>query len=262
MILKKIIANKRSEVAKLKKITPLSVLKKAVADLGKKTPRFAKALKKSGEVSVIAEIKRRSPSKGLLRSNFNPEQLARDYQKAGAAAISVLTDEKFFGGSPDHLKRVRKAVLIPLLRKDFCIDEYQIYEARLLGADAVLLIAAVLSKNKLKRFQALAHKLGLDALIEVHSAGEHKKALAVKPKLIGINNRDLKSFSVDTRTSQKLAARTPKGIVLVSESGIRSRKDMLFLKALRVDAALVGEALMKKKDVKKALLGLRGIHRG
>lgn len=259
MILHKIVAHKRRELAALIKRTPLSVLKKSVAVLPRRKKVFLKSLKTTGSIAVIAEIKRRSPSKGLLRKNFKPVQIARDYEAGGAAALSVLTDKKFFGGSPDVLRAVRKVTRIPLLRKDFTLDEYHVYEARLMGADAILLIAAILDVKTMKRLTVLASKLGLDALVEVHSQAELKKIAPLKSKLIGINNRDLRTFKVDIRTTQKLLKAVPRGTTIVSESGIQNHKDLLYLKGLGVSAVLVGEALMKEKDVRQALRRLRGV---
>ena len=257
-----IIKNKRKEIAALKRIKPLPVLKKEVLHLAKKKPRFLRALQNRREVSVIAEIKKKSPSKGVLRTGFNPVKIAKSFEKAGARAISVLTDEKFFGGSAQDLKKVKKAVPLPLLRKDFTIDEYQIYESRLIGADAILLIAAALTAEKIKNFRSLARRLGMDVWVEVHTEAELEKVLPLRPELIGINNRNLKSFAVDIRTTEKLAKRIPKGTLIVSESGIWSRKDILFLQNSGAQAVLVGESLMRKKNLKKALLELRGVGRG
>lgn len=262
MILDEIIKNKKKEVARLKVDKPLALLKKAVLKLRKNKPRFAAALKKGREVAVIAEMKRRSPSKGLLRKNFDPIRIAKAYKAGGARALSVLTDEKYFGGSSKDLTQVRKATNLPILRKDFTVDEYQIYESKLLGADAILLIAAVLSPSVLKRFSRLAKKLGMDALIEIHTAGEFKKVSSLRPALLGINNRNLKNFHVDIRTTQKIAKLSPKKSLLISESGIKDHGDLMFMERLGVQAVLVGESLMKKPDLKKALLQLRGMSRG
>ncbi len=257
-MLGKIIANKKKEVASLKRIKPLAVLKKEVLRLKRKRPRFLQALRKGNGISVIAEIKRRSPSQGVLRTAFDPVKIAQSYKEAGARALSVLTDKKFFGGGAVDLKKVRRAVTLPILRKDFLIDEYQIYESRLLGADAVLLIAALLTREKLRRFRNLARRLGLDALVEVHTQAELKKTLAIHAKLIGINNRNLKTFTVDIRTTEKLVKNIPRALCVVSESGIQNHGEILFLKKLGVRAVLVGESLLTKKNVKKALSELRG----
>ncbi len=262
MILDAIIKNKKKEIEALKKRKPLPVLKKEVLHLKKKTSCFIRALQKGHEVSVIAEIKRKSPSRGLLRAEFDPVKLAKSYRDAGARALSVLTDKKFFGGSLMDLKKVRSAVRLPILRKDFTIHEYQIYESRLAGADAILLIAAVLTSKKIGDFQRLAQKLGMDVLVEIHTQAELKKVLPFKPKLIGINNRNLNSFAVDIRATEELVKKVPKGSLVVSESGIQKHSQIRFLQSLGVRSVLVGESLMNKKDVKQALLELRGVSRG
>ncbi len=262
MILDKIIKHKKIEVRRSKLKNPLSVLKTRVAELPTKKSVFLNALKKGRPVAVIAEIKRKSPSKGILRKNFNPAQIAREFEKSGASALSVLTDRKFFGGSPEILKQVRKAVRLPILRKDFILEEYQVWESRLMGADAILLIACLLSAGKLKSLGALAMRLGLDTLYEAHTAGDVEKILKARPKIIGINNRDLRTFHVDIQVTGKLARRLPKGVLVVSESGIQSQEDLAYLKKLGVKAVLVGESLMKEKNVGKALKKLLGTFRG
>ncbi len=255
MILDKIVRHKRKEVAILKKKRPATVLLKA---LGKKRGsfRFYKALSKAKDVAVIAEIKRRSPSKGLLRKNFKPVALAREFSRSGASALSVLTDRKFFGGSLDILKKVRRSTRLPILRKDFVVDEYQIYEAALAGADAVLLIAAVLTPGELSRFSRLASRLGLDALVEVHDRKDAKKALALKPRLVGVNNRDLKTFVVDLKATEDLAEMFPKRTLLVSESGIFTPGDVDRVRRAGARAVLVGESLMKAASPGRGLKAL------
>lgn len=262
MILDQIIRHKRRELKALKRIKPLADLRKAARALPRRRPRFSAALEKTRTIAVIAEIKRRSPSQGNLRREFSPVKLAKAYLAGGARALSVLTDRKYFGGTARDLAAVRKAVNLPILRKDFTVDEYQIYESRLLGADAILLIASVLSLKKIRRFSALAGNLGLDALIEVHTEAELEKVLRLRPKLIGINNRDLRNFRVDITTTRKLACRLPKKCILISESGITDREDLRFLRTCGVKAVLVGESLLKKKDVAAALRGLRGVKNG
>jgi len=252
MILDKIVAEKRKEVALLKKKMPLaSLLKK----LGKKRAknRFRKALAARKDIAVIAEIKYRSPSKGILRKNFKPVELAREFEASGAAALSVLTDKKFFGGSLDILKKVRAATSLPILRKDFVVDEYQIYEAALAGADAVLLIAAILDREKLSKFSNIAVKLGLDVLFEVHDKADAKKVIPLKPRLAGINNRDLRTFHVDLAATEKLGGLFSRSALLVSESGIFTRADIDRAKLSGARAVLVGESLMKEPRPGKAL---------
>lgn len=262
MILDTILKHKRKEVAVSKKRLALSALKKEVLFLPEERPRFLKALEASRGIAVIAEIKRKSPSKGILRKNFDPCAIALDYERGGASALSVLTDEKFFGGSSQILKKVRVVTRLPILRKDFIIDEYQIWESRRIGADAVLLLAGVLSTAKIHQFSALASRLGLDALVEVHTEGEARKALSVKAPLVGINNRDLRDFRVDLATTKRLAGLFSKKVCLVSESGIQSRKDLVYLRACGAQAVLVGESLMKRPSPGAALKALLGASRG
>lgn len=239
-ILDKIVAQKKKEVAVLKKKL------KIPASIAPRAPRFLKTLQNAAGPVVIAEIKKRSPSKGLLRKDFNPIRIARKYEKAGARALSVLTDRKFFEGSVEILKKVRRVTDLPILRKDFIIDPAQIWESRLAGADAILLIAAILKPRELKRLHALAQKLGLDVLLEVHSEADVKRVLPLKPKWVGINNRDLQTFEVDLETTGRLAKRFGKDVFIVTESGIRTSEDFLYLLKCGADAALIGEHLMKK----------------
>jgi len=206
---------------------------------------------------VIAEIKRRSPSRGEIRSDFDPVACALAYADAGAAAISVLTDERYFGGRLEYLEAVRRVVPLPLLRKDFIIDPYQLDEARAGGADAVLLIAAALTSAELCALRERAAGLGLDALVEVHDSGQLQAALAAGADLIGINNRDLRTFEVDLGVTERLAAAIPEGVVAVAESGIFSAGDVERLEAAGARAFLVGEALMREEDIGIALRRLR-----
>ena len=252
-VLAEITRRKRKEVEALKGRGTLGDLRKKVARLGRKKPVFEKALRKPGKIAVIAEIKKRSPSAGVLRKNFDPAAIARGYKNAGAAALSVLTDEKFFGGSSAILKKVRKAVRLPILRKDFIVDEHQVWESRLMGADAILLIAAILPSKKLAALSAAASAAGLEVLFEVHTRQDLKKVLPLKPRVVGINNRDLRTFKVDIRTTAKLAGLLPKDILLISESGIQKREDLLYLKKAGAQAILVGESLMKAKNPGEAL---------
>ena len=262
MILAKIVRHKKREIKSLKAAKPLGRLIEQVLRLGPKKHVFKKALEKGPGISVIAEIKRRSPSKGVLRKSFDAGAIARGYAKGGAKALSVLTDRKFFGGSGEALRKARAATRLPILRKDFIIDDYQVYESRLMGADAVLLIAGILSAAKLKRLAALARRLGLDCLFEVHSAAELAKVLRVKPDIVGINNRDLRTFRVDMSVTERLAPRIPRKVLVVSESGIQKHRDLIYLRSLGVKAVLVGESLMREKDVSKALRRLLGKSRG
>ncbi len=255
-ILEKIVIYKKQEITEKKRHISLAALEKCSTVTQKKSARFLKALQNKKPVAVIAEIKRKSPSKGILRKNFNPVAIAKEYEQAGASALSVLTDQEFFGGSDTILKNVRRVTKLPILRKDFVIDEYQIYEAKAIGADAILLIAGILSLKKLKSFSKLAERLGLDCLFEIHTAGELRKTLKVGPKMLGINNRNLKTFETDIRTTETLAKMAPKGVFLVSESGIQRPQDLLYLRACGARAVLVGESLMRHKSPGAALKAL------
>ena len=261
-ILDEILKDKRKEVAAAKKAVPLSVMKKAALRLPAKKFGFQKALASKKYFAVIAEIKKKSPSKGLLCRHFDPVRIARQYAKGGAAALSVLTDKKYFGGSVSFIPRVKRAVSIPVLRKDFVIDEYQIYETRLLNADALLLIARALSAGKMRSLYGTARRLGLDVLFEVHNESELKKVLDLKPAIVGVNNRDLGTFKVDLGLSGKLSGRIPQRTFFVSESGIHSSADLDRVRMFGADAALVGESLMRQKDPGKALHRLLGGMRG
>jgi indole-3-glycerol phosphate synthase len=256
MLLDKIIEVKRDEVVYLKRVRPLQELKHAIADLH--SPRNFSEAVSGRRCAIIAEIKRRSPSKGVLREDFDPARIALIYEESGAAAISVLTDNVFFGGAETHLADIRKCVRLPLLRKDFIIDPYQIYETRYLQADALLLIAGILEKEQLREYSALAQSLGLSVLCEVHSEGELDKAFASEARFIGINNRDLMTFSVDLNTSINLAASIPTDRIIVSESGIRSRSDIETLTKAGIHAFLIGETLMMSDNIALRLRELLG----
>jgi len=206
--------------------------------------------------AVIAEIKKASPSKGLICANFQPAETARTYAAHGAACLSVLTDESFFQGSTDALKAARAACQLPVLRKDFLIDAYQVFEARAMGADAVLLIAAVLSDTRMQEFTAIAHELGMAVLVETHDSKEFDRALQLNTPLIGINNRNLSTFEVSLETTLKLCARIPPGRIVITESGIGTREDVATLRAADVHAFLVGEAFMRTEDPGRTLAEL------
>lgn len=250
MILDKIVADVLTELEGKKKRLPLRELEKMAL---KQPPAldFAAVLR-GDSVRLIAEVKKASPSKGVIREDFNPVDIARIYAENGAAAISVLTETKYFLGSLDYLRPIKKELVdkpVPLLRKDFIIDPYQVYEARAYGADSLLLIAAILKPDKLSAFLQLSHKLGMMCLVEVHNEPELEIALNSKAKIIGINNRDLNTFSVDLNTTAKIRALIPSNHIVVSESGIKTREDMKKLKNWGVDAALIGEALMSAPDI-------------
>ena len=246
-MLDRIVADKKEEVEQRRKAVPVSELEARIARRTK-TLDFAAALKRDG-VSLIAEVKMASPSRGILRQNFNPLNLAKTYARHGAAAISVLTENKYFGGQLEHLLAIREEVQIPLLRKDFIFDPYQVYESRAGGADALLLITAILGRGQLNELLTMSHELGLGCLVEVHNESEVEKALRSSAQIIGINNRDLRTFNVDVSTTQRLRALIPQGKIVVSESGISRRSDIDNLKRWGVDAALVGEALLTAGDI-------------
>jgi indole-3-glycerol phosphate synthase len=256
-ILDEILEHKRGELERARgRLAPEVLAARAREVVG--PPRgFRAALTSAPRPRIVAELKRRSPSRGLIRPDFDPVACARAYAAAGAAALSVLTDAHFFGGSLDTLERVRAAVPLPLLRKDFLVDAYQVDEARVGGADAVLLIAAALPPSDLSALAAHARSLGLDALVEVHDEAELEGALAAGADLIGINNRDLRSFEVDLAVTEKLASRIPAGVVVVAESGIFTPGDVARLEAAGAHACLVGESLMREPDIGLALRRLR-----
>lgn len=263
MILDRIVAQKRIEVTAKKWALTLEKLQEQWQGLkGPKeagSGRFSGALRKTGEVALIAEIKKSSPSKGLIRPDFDPAEIAGIYTASGAAAISVLTDREFFQGDPEHLRQVREVAPLPLLRKDFVIDEYQVFEAKMLRADAVLLIMAILSDAEVLRFHDLAAQLGMECLVEVHTASELKRALDLGVSLIGINNRDLHTFKTDLATTFRLRQMIPgNDIVVVSESGINTRDDVVRLQEHGINAMLVGEALMRETDIAGKICELMG----
>lgn len=258
-ILDKIVAEKKLEVAKLRseagKLKQTATVRTEFRD-------FAGALQSKRGVALIAEVKKASPSAGLIAPNFDPIRSARDYETAGAAALSVLTDEKFFQGRVEYLQLIRDAVKLPLLRKDFIIDELQIYQSVACGADAILLIVAILDNAQLNGFRELAEQMRLAALVEVHDERELDRALAAGAAIIGINNRDLKDFSVSLATTEKLAARLKRGMcdkrTLVAESGINTRADVERVAKAGVDAILVGESLMRSGDIGAKVKELMG----
>jgi len=213
---------------------------------------FQRALRREDRMALIAEIKRASPSAGVIRQDFQPTLLARGYERGGADALSVLTDSRFFQGELKYLLQARSATSLPCLRKDFIIHEYQIWEARLAEADAVLLIVAALKREELVRFMDIAHEAELDVLMEVHDEEELKVALDVGAPVIGINNRNLQTFKTDLTTTEKLASKIPKEVTLVSESGITTAEDVKRMKACGAHAVLVGESLMRQPDVENA----------
>jgi indole-3-glycerol phosphate synthase len=236
---------------------PAEALAERAAALGRPVRSLQAALVAGPRPRVIAEIKRRSPSRGEIRADFDPCAIAKSYADAGAAALSVLTDVHYFGGHLDHLRQVRALVDLPILRKDFVVDAYQLDEARLAGADAVLLIVAALAPDALERLHGAARARGLDVLVEVHDDAELERALDIGARLIGINNRDLRTFDVDLATSERLAPRVGGGRTVVAESGIFTSEDMRRLEAAGVHAHLIGESLMRQPDPGLALRALR-----
>lgn len=257
MILDDIIAYKKEELAETKRGVSLTEMKRRSADAG--TLRgFGNALAAEGGIKLIAEVKKASPSKGVIREDFDPVKIAGTYQESGASCISVLTEKKFFQGSLAYLAQIRKATVLPLLRKDFIIDEYQIFEARAAGADAILLIAACLEKQQLQDLLGIAGLIGLDVLVESHTYKELDKTLLAGARLVGINNRNLSTFAVRLQTTIDLLKDIPEDRIVVSESGIKTRDDVVMLEKAGVDAILVGESLMRETDIEgkvKVLLG-------
>jgi indole-3-glycerol phosphate synthase len=249
-ILNRILARKVEEIAERSARLPLAELRARVADQPD-TRGFAAALEscvEAGRAAVIAEIKKASPSKGVIRADFDPVAIAQSYQRGGASCLSVLTDVDFFQGADAYLQQVRAACGLPLLRKDFTIDAYQVYEARVIGADCILLIAAALDDETLMDLALLAADLDLDVLVEVHDGDELERALEIPAPLIGINNRNLRSFEVSLETSVNLRRKVPAERLLVSESGIATREDVAHLRTAGIHAFLVGEAFMRATD--------------
>ena len=262
-ILEKIVATKKIEVSHcLQKISlgnQREQAEKNNQDVLLKPRGFIRSIQEkvaSGKAGVITEIKKASPSKGILRENFKPAEIAQSYEKHGAACLSVLTDADYFQGSNAYLQQARAACNIPVLRKDFTIDPYQVYEARAIGADAILLIVACLELNQMKELEACAHELGMDVLVEVHNAPELEQALELNTPLLGINNRNLKTFEVTLQTTLSLLSMVPSDKTLVTESGILSRADVQLMRENQINAFLVGEAFMRAADPGAALSDL------
>ncbi len=248
MILSKIIEHKRREVEDARRAKPIEELTKEAKAICVRSS-FRKNISRPHHINLIAEIKKASPSKGILRGDFNPAKIAMTYQANGAGAISVLTDERFFEGKLEYISKVKENVSLPILRKDFIIDEYQVYESVVARADAILLIAEILSSDEMTGLYNLASSLGLDVLMEVHTEEDVEKALSTGGAIIGMNNRDLHNFKVDLAVTQKLIRMIPQGRIKVSESGIRTYEDVMFLKSLGVNAVLIGEAFMEAGDI-------------
>lgn len=248
----------RQRVEEAKRQTPLAEIKRQALALPKGDLRFEKALAKPG-LSFICECKKASPSKGLIAADFPYLQIAKEYEAAGADAISVLTEPKWFLGSDRYLEEIASAVSTPCLRKDFTVDEFMIYQAKLLGASAVLLLCAILDDAQLREYLALCDGLGLSALVEAHDEAEVDRALNAGARILGVNNRDLKNFTVDTENSRRLRARIPEDVLFVSESGVRTAEDVARLAAIGADAVLIGETLMRAPDKTAKLRELKGL---
>lgn len=256
--LKEIVLKKKERLTLAKQALPEEELKNKLQGLSPARP-FIEAISKPRQISLIAEIKKSSPSKGLIRENFNHQEIAGIYQEAGVQAISVLTEEDFFSGNINFINEVKAVTQAPVLRKDFIIEPYQIYESRFYGADAVLLIAGLLTQDEITNMTGIAAELGLDCLVEVHEEKELKKVLKLKNiPLIGINNRDLHTLETDFKTTEKLFPLIPKDKVVVVESGIKSYQDVLFLKILGVSAVLIGTAFMEAPDIRKRVEEVMG----
>ncbi len=261
-ILDAIVTKRRESISVLKGETTIEELKSRISDIekpkSKKARGFKKALNSGREINIIAEVKRKSPSRGIIREDFNPGEFAATFEQNGAAAVSVLTEPYFFGGDAKFIGEVKEKAGLPVLRKDFIIDPYQVYESRAINADAILLIVAILEPAKLVDLYGIAKDLGMDCLVEVHNSDEVEIALDTGAELIGINNRDLKTFSTSLDTSIELAGMIPKEKTIVSASGINSYDDIEFLMQSDIHSFLVGESLMREKDIGKKLKGLLG----
>ena len=256
-ILDELAAYARERVARAKENISLAELRRMALASPKGSFAFENALK-TDDIAFICECKKASPSKGLIAPKFPYLQIAREYEAAGADCISVLTEPKWFLGSNDYLKEIAENVKIPCLRKDFTVDEYMIYEAKLLGASAVLLIAAILSQEQLSEYIEICDGLGLSALVEAHDEAEAIAAINAGARVIGVNNRNLKDFSVDTENSRRLRGMIPASVLFVSESGVRTAEDVQALRDIGADAVLIGETLMKAQDKRQKLTELRG----
>ena len=262
-ILDKICETTKERIEKEKQKISLSEVRK-IAESIKSVEKenyfnFEKAISKKEKINFICEIKKASPSKGIITEDFDYIKIAKNYQKAKADALSCLTEPHYFLGADEYLKEVKETVNIPILRKDFIIDEYMIYQSKNIKADAILLIAAVLDKYKLKDYFEIANSLGLSSLFEIHNGEELEKVLNLNPRIIGVNNRNLKTFEVDINNSVRLRKLIPNNIIFVSESGIKNRNDIKILEENKTNAVLIGETLMIKKDKEKEIKKLKGI---
>ncbi len=259
-ILDKIVAVKREEIADAIRRKPLAVIRED-AESRVLTRDFVGALQSkitAGKAAVIAEVKKASPSKGVLRTDFIPADIAQSYAEYGAACLSVLTDKQFFQGSVDYLKQARASCSLPVLRKDFMVDPYQVYEARVMGADCILLIAACLDDAQMKDMEALAMSMDMSVLVEVHDETELDRALKLKTPLVGINNRNLKTFEVSLDATVKLSGKVPADRIVITESGIATKADVKLMRDAKINAFLVGEAFMRAEEPGEALAELFG----
>ena len=256
-ILEQLAAHAKERVALAEQACPLEIIREKASRMEKGDGSFEKALKRPG-LSFICECKKASPSRGVIAESFPYLQIAREYQEAGADAVSVLTEPKWFLGSDRYLREIAETVSLPCLRKDFTVDEYMIYEAKLLGASAVLLICSILSSRQLREYLQVCETLGLSALVETHDEGEVDMALEAGARIIGVNNRNLRNFSVDMENSRRLREQIPAEVLFVSESGVRTAVDAAALREIGADAVLVGETMMRAKDKRAMLAELRG----
>lgn len=260
MILDRIVENKRMQLKEEMSKISIEGWKQRIKRLGLHKPLdFYSELKNKDSVSIIAEVKKASPSKGLIKVDFDPERIAKEYIDSNVQAISVLTEKKFFQGNEEYLVKIRRFCPLPVLRKDFIIDLWQVYQSRCIGADAILLIVSLLSDEDLKKFQIVAGILGMQCLVEVHDEAELERALESGAKIIGINNRDLRTFEVDIKNTEKLLSHIPNDRVVVSESGIRSNEDIKYLYDLGVDAVLIGETFMRAQSIRDKIKELRAV---
>ena len=263
MVLDDILEVKRKEIAELKQRMSLETIRQK-AETHRETKRSLRDALSGPKLNLICELKKASPSEGVIRAQFDPTAIAKEFESAGAAAISVLTERKYFEGNPEYLKALRPVTTVPLLRKDFILEDYQIYEAALLGADAFLIIVGLVLNEQLKKMLIIAKHLNLEVLVEIHTAEELECALKAGSEIIGINNRDLKTLKIDLSVSERLIKRIPKGIIAVIESGVESREQITHFQSLGAHNFLVGTALMKSINIKEKineLLGTNGVRR-
>ena len=257
LILNKIVQSKLEKLQYSKAQKPLNILLAEISS-NQKHREFASALVVNKGVAIIAEIKKASPSKGMIRKDFDHIEIAKDYEANQVNAISILTETEYFLGANGYLTDTRKTTTVPILRKDFIIDSYQIYESKVIGADAILLIVAILTKEQLISYIEIATKIGLECLVEVHGIEELEIALGCGAKIIGVNNRNLHTFDINLKTTETVMEKMPKGIIVVSESGISTKEDVDYVKSIGVHGVLIGESLMKASSIKDKLIELRG----